>query len=433
MIGQNVVIAQFLFAAFVALGAVYIGSELSHTPKKRSLKMPMPVPPDVVPEEDTLLQISEEAMYPTIMPFELPGAIIESIAPEIPLPTAPVFEKPIELPPTIITPNNMSSNMIETDNLRKIFSSKGRGAKGTVEAVKSITFSVPRGEIFGLLGPNGAGKTTTMRMLSTLLIPTSGTARIGGHNLVTSQQEIRRMIGYVSQVGGMQRESTGRENLLLQAKLYGMTDLEATARVIELIKMLNLETFADRKTGTYSGGQRRIFDLASGIVHQPELLFLDEPSTGLDPQNRVHIWEQVKKMNEAGTTIFVTTHYLEEADELCDRVAIVDQGTIVAIGTPEELKRQIAGDIITLEFAQPQLVDAAVQTLEGRSFIVDQQVVGTTLNLYVENGNENLSLIITLLHEKDIETQSVSLARPRLDDVFLKLTGRSMREAMPEK
>jgi ABC-2 type transport system ATP-binding protein len=199
--------------------------------------------------------------------------------------------------------------MIQVKELRKTFRSKDRKSKGaTVEAVRSINFAVQKGEIFGLLGPNGAGKTTTMRMLCTLLSPTSGTATIAGYGLLSQQESVRKRIGYVSQVGGMEREASGRENLLLQARLYGMSKSAAQARIEGILGFLQLETFADRRTGTYSRGQRRIFDLASGIVHEPQLLFLDEPSTGLDPQNRAHVWEQVKKLNERGATIFLSTH-----------------------------------------------------------------------------------------------------------------------------
>jgi ABC-2 type transport system ATP-binding protein len=343
------------------------------------------------------------------------------------------FETPVKMMIETLTANMDlrrmdSNNMIETHDLRKTFVSKKRGKSSIVEAVKGIDFSVSTGEIFGLLGPNGAGKTTTMRMLSTLLSPTSGTALIGGLDLSENQKEIRKTIGYVSQVGGMQRESTGRENLLLQAKLYGMHKEEAIERVNELVRLLDLDSFIDRKTGTYSGGQRRICDLASGIIHKPRLLFLDEPSTGLDPQNRVQVWEQVKKMHqEEGTTIFVTTHYLEEADALCDRVAIVDQGQIVAIGTPEELKQQIAGDIISLSFESADMTDAAMKALEGNSYIREIQRNDTTLHLYVEKGNENLPTLMNTLHEKNMASTSIALSRPTLDDVFLKLTGRSLR------
>ncbi|MBX4206400.1 ATP-binding cassette domain-containing protein [Candidatus Parcubacteria bacterium] len=229
------------------------------------------------------------------------------------------------------------SDIIRTVNLRKSFK-KGRGQGGEVLAVKGVTFSVEKGEVFGLLGPNGAGKTTTMRMLSTLLTPTSGEVKVAGLDLSAGAEEIRRRIGYVSQAGGMLRDLSGRDNVIFQAKLYGMKQKEAEARADELVRLFHLEAYADRPVSTYSGGQKRIFDLASGIVHKPELLFLDEPSTGLDPQNRAHVWEQVKKLRDQGTSVFLTTHYLDEADALCNRIAIMDKGELMAEGTPEALK-----------------------------------------------------------------------------------------------
>ncbi|HVY35741.1 MAG TPA: ATP-binding cassette domain-containing protein [Candidatus Paceibacterota bacterium] len=314
--------------------------------------------------------------------------------------------------------------MIETHNLRRTFASRGK--RGKVEAVRGIDFQVLRGEIFGLLGPNGAGKTTTMRMLCTLLIPTTGSVTIAGHSLSHQHLEIRKRIGYVSQVGGMQREATGRENLMLQAKLYGMTVAEATARVEELLTLLNLHEFADRKTSTYSGGQRRIFDLACGIVHRPELLFLDEPSTGLDPQNRAQVWEQVKKLRDQGTTIFVTTHYLEEADALCDRVAIVDHGIIVAMGTPAELKKTIGEDSITLEFADSTQAQYVSMLLEGSPLVRSHTLEERTVRLYVDHGDATLPTILDLLHQQNRPVARIALAHPTLDDVFLKLTGRTL-------
>ncbi len=236
------------------------------------------------------------------------------------------------------------SSIIETKELRKVFQ-KGRKAAPVV-AVKGVSFEVKKGEIFGFLGPNGAGKTTTMRMLSTLLTPTSGEVTIAGEDLRNGPGEIRKKIGYVSQVGGMLRDATGRENLVFQGRLYGMNDAESNLRAQELLKLFNLESYADRAVSTYSGGQKRIFDLACGIIHKPEILFLDEPSTGLDPQNRVHVWDQVKKLHDDGMTVFLTTHYLEEADALCDRIAIMDKGEMMALGTPMELKEKYGSETL---------------------------------------------------------------------------------------
>ncbi len=320
--------------------------------------------------------------------------------------------------------------MIQVKDLRKTFRSKDRKSKGAaVEAVRGINFAVQKGEVFGLLGPNGAGKTTTMRMLCTLLSPTSGTATIAGFDLLSQQDSVRKTIGYVSQVGGMEREATGRENLLLQARLYGMSKNAARARIAEILNFLQLDSFADRRTSTFSGGQRRIFDLASGIVHEPQLLVLDEPSTGLDPQNRAHVWEHVKKLNERGATIFLSTHYLEEADALCNRVAIIDHGNIVALGSPSELKREISGDIVKLGFADGESAQRALEALQSLAFVKDSLAVETTLNLHVEQGDDNLPALMMTLHQRNIAIKNIRLSRPSLDDVFLKLTGRTLRDS----
>ena len=319
--------------------------------------------------------------------------------------------------------------MIQVKDLRKTFRSKDRKSKDAVEAVRGISFAVRKGEIFGLLGPNGAGKTTTMRMLCTLLTPTSGTATIAGFDLLSQQDSVRKTIGYVSQVGGMEREATGRENLLLQARLYGMSKGTAQARIAGILNLLELDSFADRRTSTYSGGQRRIFDLASGIVHEPQLLVLDEPSTGLDPQNRAHVWEHVKRLNELGATVLLSTHYLEEADALCSRVAIIDHGNIVALGSPGELKREISGDIVKLGFADGESARRASAALRSMAFVKDSSIVETALNLHVEQGDDNLPTLMMTLHQLNIAIKNIRLSRPSLDDVFLKLTGRTLRDS----
>ena len=318
----------------------------------------------------------------------------------------------------------MRDSIIHTEKLCKRFAGP---KKEVVEAVRDLDLDVAKGEIFGLLGPNGAGKTTTMRMLCTLLSPSGGKATITGFDLARQPHEIRRHIGYVGQKGGMEHVASGRENLMLQAQLYRMSKEEARRRSNELIERLKLTAFADRKTETYSGGQRRIFDLASGVIHSPQLLFLDEPSTGLDPQSRARVWEEAKVLHEQGTTVFLTTHYLEEADALCDRVAIVDQGRIAAIGSPAELKKQIAGDIITLGYEDETRAKAAFQLLEGQRVILEKHDLGTSLQLYVDRGDEALPEILRIVGQGNYPAKSVSLTRPSLDDVFLKLTGRSLR------
>lgn len=321
--------------------------------------------------------------------------------------------------------SRVASPIIHTENLSKTFGARGRNV---VEAVRKIDLTVDVGDIFGLLGPNGAGKTTAMRMLCTLLLPTSGNAEVCGFDLVRNQHRIRQHIGYVGQKGGMEEVATGRENLVLQALLYGMTKVEATARVEALIKRLGLASFADRKTETYSGGQRRLFDLASGIVHRPELLFLDEPTTGLDPDSRARVWNEVRSVHGQGTTIFLTTHYLEEADVLCNRVAIVDRGEIVASGSPTELKKQIAGDTVSLGYETSGQVGAAAAILGNQPSIMESHVAGTTLLVYVDNGDEALPFIMRLLGRGGVPPRTVHLSRPSLDDVFLKLTGRTLVE-----
>lgn len=238
----------------------------------------------------------------------------------------------------------MAKPVVYTKNLKKYFPSR----RGTVKAVDGVNLSVPAGQIFGFLGPNGAGKTTTLRILTTLIEADSGEATVAGLDVLKEPDNVRLHIGYVSQSGGSDRPATGMENLMLQGRLYGMTHKEAKERAIELVKLLDLTDFADRVVYTYSGGQRRRLDVALGIMHSPEVLFLDEPTTGLDPQNRSNLWTQIKKLKEIGTTIFLTTHYLEEADMLSDYLVIMDQGKIVAEGTPRELKRQIASDTVNI-------------------------------------------------------------------------------------
>ncbi|HXN92190.1 MAG TPA: ATP-binding cassette domain-containing protein [Candidatus Sulfotelmatobacter sp.] len=313
--------------------------------------------------------------------------------------------------------------VIETRGLRRVFRSRGR----EVEAVAGVDLSVTRGEIFGFLGPNGAGKTTTLRMLATLLAPSGGTARVAGCELATQPAKIRERIGYVGQAGGADREITGRTELVFQGRLYGMSTAEARKRASELIEMLELEGAADRKVGTYSGGQKRRLDIGLGLVHDPQLLFLDEPTTGLDPQSRARVWEEVRKMHDRGTTVFLTTHYLDEADALCDRVAIIDHGKIVAAGTPEELKRAVAGDVVTFSIAGDQ--QRALELVKDQPFVREAKLENGFVLLYVDRGEVAMPDILRLLEGANLQLITVELHRPSLDDVFLRQTGRSLREA----
>jgi ABC-2 type transport system ATP-binding protein len=313
--------------------------------------------------------------------------------------------------------------VIETRGLRRIFKTRNR----TVEAVVGVDLNVSRGEIFGFLGPNGAGKTTTLRMLATLLPPSGGTARVAGCELATQPGLIRERIGYVGQAGGADREITGRTELVFQGRLYGMSTQAAHKRAAELIDMLELEGAADRKVGTYSGGQKRRLDIGLGLVHGPQLLFLDEPTTGLDPQSRARVWQEVQRMHDQGTTVFLTTHYLDEADALCDRVAIIDYGKIVAEGTPEELKRAIAGDVVTFSVGGDQQ-QQALDIVKDQDFVREARLENGSVHLYVDRGEVAMPAILRLLDAAHLQLTTVELHRPSLDDVFLRQTGRSLRE-----
>ncbi|MBZ0285683.1 MAG: ATP-binding cassette domain-containing protein [Anaerolineae bacterium] len=322
--------------------------------------------------------------------------------------------------------------MIETQGLRKTFKARQaqKGAPQIVEAVKGINLQVKQGEIFGFLGPNGAGKSTTLRMLATLLPPSEGQANVAGCDLLSQPQNVRERIGYVSQAGGTDGSATARENLILQARLYGKSKSDAQRRAAELIEALELTEFADRPARTYSGGQKRRLDLGLGMVHQPTLLFLDEPTTGLDPQSRARLWDEVRKLRAEGTTIFLTTHYLDEADVLADRLSIMDHGQIVAEGTPDALKRQIAGDVVMLGLdAHNGELKQAVQLLEAQPFVRELHTDDEQIQLYVERGEEALPSILRLLDGAGLGIRTVTLSRPSLDDVFLRQTGRSLREA----
>jgi ABC-2 type transport system ATP-binding protein len=315
-----------------------------------------------------------------------------------------------------------TENIIETRGLRRVFKTR----TGDVEAVAGVDLQIERGEIFGFLGPNGAGKTTTLRMLATLLPASGGDATVAGCDLRRQPQKVRERIGYVGQQGGTDPQITGRGELVFQGRLYRLSKAESRRRAAELISMLQLEDCADRATKSYSGGQRRRLDIGLGLIHQPPVLFLDEPTTGLDPQARAHLWEEVRHLRERGTTLFLTTHYMDEADVLCDRLAIIDHGRIVAEGTPDELKRQIAGDVVTIGVQGDQGV--ALELLQAQSFVREAGSEDGTLRLYVDRGEVAMPAILRVLDGAGLELRTISLTRPSLDDVFLRQTGRSLRE-----
>ncbi|HET6487257.1 MAG TPA: ATP-binding cassette domain-containing protein [Spirochaetia bacterium] len=324
-------------------------------------------------------------------------------------------------------------DIIDVQGLRKSFRSrKGKKGPEIVEAVKGINLWVAKGEIFGFLGPNGAGKSTTLKMLCTLLPPDGGSAFIAGFDLATQAKRVRREIGYVSQAGGADQSATGREDLLLQAGLFGLSAADATRRAEELITALELGPFVDRFTRTYSGGQRRKLDIALGMVHRPAVLFLDEPTTGLDPVSRAQLWEQIRRLREQGTTVFLTTHYMDEADLLCDRLAIIDKGTIVTEGTPAELKRRISGDILTLSVNHVEnAMELSRQALAHLEFVKESQAADGRLTLVVSNGGEAIPVVLRTLESRGIGIADISLSRPSLDDVFLRMTGHSLGETAP--
>jgi ABC-2 type transport system ATP-binding protein len=315
--------------------------------------------------------------------------------------------------------------VIDTEGLRKSFKAGGE----SVEAVRGVSMRVRRGEVFGFLGPNGAGKTTTLRMLTTLLPIDEGRASVAGCDVRERPGLVRRRIGYVSQLGGADDLASGRENLILQGRLYGMGAAEVAGRAGELIELLDLGEFADRRVKTYSGGQRRRLDVALGIVHEPQVLFLDEPTTGLDPQNRANLWSHLGRLRERGTTIFLTTHYLEEADALCDRLTIIDHGQIVAEGSPQELKRQVAGDTVLLGLRGEDPDRALLQELTDEPFVRELSTEADgVLRLYVDDGSAAIPELLHLLERRGVDLQTLSLSEPTLDDVFLRQTGRKLRD-----
>ena len=378
-------------------------------------------------------------------------------------------------------------NTIEVKELTKIFD-------GKVKAVDGISFNVKKGEILGFLGPNGAGKTTTLNMLSTLLRPTSGTATVNDHDIITEPDAVRRSIGYVFQDTTLDIELTGQENLDFHGRLYGLDRITRQQRIKEVLELVQLTDRADHFVKTYSGGMKRRLEIARGLLHHPQVLFLDEPTLGLDPQTRRSIWEHILRLNqEKEVTIILTTHYTEEADYLCKHILIIDFGKVVVLDTPENLKARLEGDVVTLLFKDPAAIENFRQLIENKEWIrrinvvasgnnyaaisrmmqkmqkmpnhmdmggpmpempartieekVSEQVQqkmehdvsdkniqfgGETcskcLNLLVDNGGHRIPEIVKLADEAGVVLESVELRKPTLDDVFLSVTGRNIRE-----
>jgi ABC-2 type transport system ATP-binding protein len=317
-------------------------------------------------------------------------------------------------------------NAIEASNLRKTY-------PGDVLALDGLSFAVGVGTIFGLLGPNGAGKSTTVKILTTLSRPDSGEARVAGLDVVRDAEKVRRAIGVVGQKPGLDAEATGRENLEMQAEIYGIRGAARRERVDELLRRLGLADADRRLAKTYSGGMQRRLDVALGLVHRPQVLFLDEPTTGLDPEARAELWQEIERLaNDEEMTILLTTHYLEEADRLASRLVIVDRGRVVAEGSPEELKSELRGDTVQVELLESNNGDAvrAVQRLPGVS---ELRVDGRLLRARVDDGAAAIPSVITVLERAGLQVASATIAQPSLDDVYLRHAGRSFQQADGER
>ena len=316
--------------------------------------------------------------------------------------------------------------IVDVQKLVKVYS-------GGIRAVSDIDFTVAKGEFFGFLGPNGAGKTTTMKILSTLLRKTSGRAVVAGHDVDRDPMAVRRSIGFAMQEVGLDDLAPGLDFLVLQGVLYGLPRRESRHRAAELLELVGLTSVANRKVGTYSGGMRRRIDLVAALMHSPPLLFLDEPTTGLDPQSRLALWEYLELLNGRGVTIFLTTQMMEEADRLCQRIAIIDQGQIVAEGSPRSLKEEVGGDVIRTTFGsdgreeESAYSERAEPLVKERDYVTAVSSVGNSLTITVRDGSAAVPDLLRLLNENRIPVANLSMASPTLDDVFLKYTGRTIR------
>jgi ABC-2 type transport system ATP-binding protein len=315
--------------------------------------------------------------------------------------------------------------MVQARGLAKRFPSRA----GAVEAVRGVDIDVDAGEIVGFLGPNGAGKTTTLRMLTTLLAPSAGTAIVAGHDLRREPVAVRRRIGYVPQRGSTTPQALVGEELIDQGGLYRLSRRTAEERGRALISGLDLDATWERPSGTLSGGQRRRLDIALGLIHEPPLLFMDEPTTGLDPQSRANLWQHIRGLrDEHGVTVFLTTHYLDEADALCDRILVIDHGEIAAAGTPAELKREVSGDRVALQLNEPSRLDSAGAVLERFAGVKVLRSDGDLLDFSQPDASTALPGLLAALASAGVTLAGIEVRRPTLDDVFLSLTGRELRD-----
>ncbi|WP_345763584.1 ATP-binding cassette domain-containing protein [Diaminobutyricibacter sp. McL0608] len=319
--------------------------------------------------------------------------------------------------------------MIHARGLARTFDTKRGRERVAVQAVAGVDIDVEEGEIVGFLGPNGAGKTTTLRMLTTLLKPTTGTATVAGYDLAKDPIKVRKSIGYVSQSGSTAGEARAGEEIVDHGLLYGISATQAETRGKELFDQLDLEGMWKRQPKTMSGGQRRRLDIAMGLVHDPKLVFLDEPTTGLDPQARANLWVHISNLRtQRGSTVFLTTHYLDEADALCDRILVIDHGSIVAADTPDALKRQVAGDLIELVLHDETHVSTAAAQLARITSDAATDVNGLVVSVRVPSAGGELPALLRSLDAAGVALASIEVRRPTLDDVFLTMTGRSLRE-----
>lgn len=318
----------------------------------------------------------------------------------------------------------MTDEVIKAEGLTKVFNK-------SLVAVDHVNFSVKSGEIFGFLGPNGAGKTTTINMLITVLKPTEGRASVLGYDIVKQANDVRKAIGVVPQEYTADEDLTGYENIMLCADLYGIPREIAKKRALELLELVELTQFKDKRVETYSGGMRRRLELACGLINRPKVLFLDEPTLGLDVQTRAATWSYIRKLKEEyGMTLFMTTHYLEEADALCDRIAIIDHGKIIAIGTPSELKDSLGGDIITISIKENVDVSELIRSVEH---VKEVRKENDSYRIKAESGEVTAPLIIEALRKKGYTVTRLSLTEPTLNEVYLEYTGRAIRDAEESK